>query len=318
MPAASSRKPGRRSKGTSAFEGRFACRLINRRLRVGPDGERGRSVGSKSPTDRTSARDRVSIPIERRIRREPLASTERGGVWATIRAVTGGHGRSREPLGRKLISVRSKYCPMVTWKRDAASGLIVLTPIIVTLYVIAFLFGFIANLPLIASIPSVGAFGIQLDLRVPIAICVFALLVLSIGYLMRTAFGGLIEQELDRVMNRLPGLRVIYNASKMAVETAVTGTADLQKPVRLEVWDGLRMTAFKTGQETDDGRELLFLPTAPNITTGFVIEVEPDRYEETDERVEEALTRVLSGGFGETREATVRLGNEQEIPAADD
>jgi uncharacterized membrane protein len=199
---------------------------------------------------------------------------------------------------------------MHTWKRDAASGLVVLAPIIVTLYVLAFVFGFIANLPLIQDIPTPA-------LRVPIALAVFALLVLSIGYLMRTAVGTLIEERLDRIMNFLPGLRVVYNASKMAVETAVTGTADLQKPVRLEVWDGLRMTAFKTGQETDDGRDLLFLPTAPNITTGFVIEVEPDRYEEIDERVEDALTRVLSGGFGETREAAVGI-DEEGIAAADD
>jgi uncharacterized membrane protein len=200
---------------------------------------------------------------------------------------------------------------MASWKRDAASGLIVLTPVIVTLYVLAFVFGFIANLPLIETIPMAV-------LRVPIALVVFALLVLSIGYLMRTAIGGLFEEELDRIMNRLPVLRVVYNASKMAVETAVTGTADLQKPVRLEVWDGLRMTAFKTGQETDDGRELLFLPTAPNITTGFVIEVEPERYEEVDERVEDALTRVLSGGFGETRETTMRIGEGETITADDD
>jgi uncharacterized membrane protein len=200
---------------------------------------------------------------------------------------------------------------MNTWKRDAASGLVVLTPIIVTLYVIALVFGFIAHLPLIEDIPNPA-------LRVPTAIAVFALLVLSIGYLMRTAVGGLIEEQLDRVMNHLPGLRVVYNASKMAVETAVTGTADLQKPVKLEVWDGLRMTAFKTGQQTEDGRDLLFLPTAPNITTGFVIEVEPDRYEETDERVEDALTRVLSGGFGETRKTAVRLGEDEGIATATD
>jgi uncharacterized membrane protein len=200
---------------------------------------------------------------------------------------------------------------MNTWKRDAASGLVVLTPIIVTLYVIALVFGFIAHLPLIEDIPNPA-------LRVPTAIVVFALLVLSIGYLMRTAVGGLIEEQLDRVMNHLPGLRVVYNASKMAVETAVTGTADLQKPVKLEVWDGLRMTAFKTGQQTEDGRDLLFLPTAPNITTGFVIEVEPDRYEETDERVEDALTRVLSGGFGETRKTAVRLGEDEGIATATD
>jgi uncharacterized membrane protein len=65
------------------------------------------------------------------------------------------------------------------------------------------------------------------------------------------------------------------------------------------------MTAFKTGKTTDDGRDVLFLPTSPNITTGFVIEVESDQYEVTDERVEDALTRVLSAGFGESRDQTI-------------
>jgi uncharacterized membrane protein len=130
--------------------------------------------------------------------------------------------------------------------------------------------------------------------------------VFAIGYLMRTALGGVVEGALDDIVNQIPGLRVLYNASKMAVETAVGGTDELQAPVKVETWDGLRMTAFKTGKTTEDGRELLFLPTAPNITTGFVVEVEPDRYEETDETVEDALTRVLSAGFGDTEERDVR------------
>jgi len=33
---------------------------------------------------------------------------------------------------------------------------------------------------------------------------------------------------------------------------------------------------------------------------GTTIEVTPDQYTETDERVEDALTRILSAGFGET------------------
>jgi uncharacterized membrane protein len=41
------------------------------------------------------------------------------------------------------------------------------------------------------------------------------------------------------------------------------------------------------------------MPTAPNITTGFVMEVESEDITETDERVEEALTRILSAGFAE-------------------
>jgi uncharacterized membrane protein len=138
---------------------------------------------------------------------------------------------------------------------------------------------------------------------VPVALVVFAMLVLSVGYLMRTTAGRLFETGLDSAMNRVPLIRILYNASKLAVETALTGTDDLQKPVRLETWPGIRMTAFKTGQTTADGQEVLFMPTAPNITTGFVIEVDPDRIEETGESVEEALTRILSAGFAEDEHA---------------
>jgi uncharacterized membrane protein len=84
------------------------------------------------------------------------------------------------------------------------------------------------------------------------------------------------------------------------------------------------MTAFKTGKRTQDGREVLFMPTAPNITTGFVIEVDPDQFTETDERVEEALTRILSAGFAE-EERTVEFyetspseANDGDPPADDE
>ncbi len=194
-----------------------------------------------------------------------------------------------------------------SWKRDIASGLVVLVPLLITVYVVAIVYQAIANLPVLQVIEST-------ELRVLVTVVLFVFLVLSFGYLMRTTLGDIFEEALDNVMNRLPGLRVVYNASKMAVETALTGTDDLQTPVRLEVWDGLRMTAFKTGRTTDDGRDVLFLPTAPNITTGFVIEVESDRYTEIDERVEDALTRILSAGFGENENKSISINVEDAPP----
>ncbi|MDG5775528.1 DUF502 domain-containing protein [Haloarculaceae archaeon H-GB2-1] len=184
-----------------------------------------------------------------------------------------------------------------SWKRDLASGLIVLIPLLVTLYIILWLYAKLAAVPLPIENPL---------LRAGLAMTIFVLMVFSVGYLMRTAFGGSVEDGIDQLMNQLPGLRVVYNASKMAVETAVSGTEDLQKPVKVEPWEGMRMTAFKTGKTTEDGREVIFLPTAPNITTGFVIEVEPENISETGEKVEDALTRILSAGFGDA--------NEQEMP----
>jgi len=180
---------------------------------------------------------------------------------------------------------------MSSWRRDVASGLVVVVPVLVILFVVNWLYTKVAELPIVDTLPPY--YG------VPVALVVFAMLVLSVGYLMRTTVGRLFETGLDSAMNRVPLIRILYNASKLAVETALTGTDDLQKPVRLETWPGIRMTAFKTGQTTADGQEVLFMPTAPNITTGFVIEVDPDRIEETGESVEEALTRILSAGFAE-------------------
>ena len=190
-----------------------------------------------------------------------------------------------------------------SWKRDIASGLVVLVPLLVTAYVVAFIYQAIANLPFLET--TLG--GLPVAVRVLITLVLFGLLVLAVGYLMRTTVGDLLEAALDDIMNHLPGLRVVYNASKMAVETAVSGPDELQTPVKLETWNGMRMTAFKTGKSTEDGRDVLFLPTAPNITTGFVVEVEQDRYTEIDETVEDALTRILSAGFGESKDQGVQI-----------
>lgn len=195
---------------------------------------------------------------------------------------------------------------MATWKRDAASGLVILVPIVVTLYVVYWLYAQIAGIPVLQRTVENPA------LRVLVVLLVFVLLVFAVGYMMRTALGGYVEGILDNLANRLPGLRIVYNASKMAVETALTGTDQLQSPVKLEPIEGYRMTAFKTGKTTDDGREMVFMPTAPNITTGYVIELPPDELIETDESVEDALTRILSAGFGEAREESVPIIVEED------
>jgi len=183
---------------------------------------------------------------------------------------------------------------MSTWKRDFASGLIVLAPLLVLLLVIQWIYQYIASIPLIEGLqPAIIPDPLEPISRVIIALAVFATVVLAVGYFMRTTFGRLAESAVDGAINRIPALRVVYNASKLAIETAVSGTDELQSPVYIETWPGIRMTAFRTGKKTRDGKIVLFMPTAPNITTGFVIEVEPDR-------VEEGMTRVLSAGFAES------------------
>ena len=208
---------------------------------------------------------------------------------------------------------------MSTWKRDIASGLVVLLPLGILLFVVNWLYVRIIGLPLISNL-DFAELGVPDSLvpltRILVALALIVTLILAVGYLMRTTAGRVFEATIDDTINRVPGLRVVYNASKLAVETALSGTDDLQQPVRLEVWDGIRMTAFKTGKRTDDGKIVLFLPTAPNITTGYVMEVDPERVEDTGEKVEEALTRVLSAGIAES--AHQIPVEEESNPAATD
>src|SRR6056297_1308921 len=151
---------------------------------------------------------------------------------------------------------------MSTWKRDIASGLGVLLPLGILLFVVNWLYVRIIGLPLISNL-DFAQLGVPDSLvpvtRILVALALIVTLILAVGYLMRTTAGRVFEATIDDTINRVPGLRVVYNASKLAVETALSGTDDLQQPVRLEIWDGIRMTAFKTGKRTNDGKVVLFM-----------------------------------------------------------
>ncbi|ELY43652.1 DUF502 domain-containing protein [Natronorubrum sulfidifaciens] len=204
---------------------------------------------------------------------------------------------------------------MSSVKGDFGRGLIVIGPILVTLFLLYVLYAFLASVTpglilnadtLEVVLPSAGEYmreRIAGFLRVMTLLCVVALSMYGIGQLTETTVGELLEAVVDYAANRVPGVRVIYNASKTATETTFGSEGTLQTPVKLETWEGFRMTAFKTGRLTDDGRVTVFLPTSPNITTGFVLEVASEDVTELDETVEEALTRVVSAGFGDADRA---------------
>jgi len=155
----------------------------------------------------------------------------------------------------------------------------------------------------VAALPSanfmrVTSVGILDDLiQVAFSVLVLFLFLVFIGFVTRTAMGLFVKDEVDRFLERIPVISVVYRATKTGVEAVAGGTEGLRKPVKVSV-GGFRFTAFKTGGRTKKGRDVILLPTAPNITSGFVLEVDPDLVEDADETVEEALTRILSAGFG--------------------
>lgn len=192
-------------------------------------------------------------------------------------------------------------------KAPAASGLIVLLPVFAVYLVIEWLFGKINQIPGIENITVNGVLGIQFGktltyyasqtYRLAVLLIIGTLTVTAAGKIVSTEKGFKLERLLDGLFARIPFIGTVYNITKVTTETVLGGAEDFSKPVKIE-YNGFRFTGFKTGNKAEDGREIVFVPTAPNITSGAVIEVDEERIEETDKSSEEALTRVLSAGFG--------------------
>jgi uncharacterized membrane protein len=203
-------------------------------------------------------------------------------------------------------------------KRNVLSGVVVLTPVAVSAYVVYWIYQRIAGLPGTKYLRVTDSPAVNELIQVAFSIGVIVVVLSVVGYVVRTAAGNILKDEVDRLAGQIPVVRVVYNATKMGVETIMGSNAEeFDRPVKIEV-AGLRITGFKTGNKTEDGREVVFFPTSPNITSGYVVDVEPERLEETDEDTEEALTRVLSAGFGMETDEDVREMLPEEIDTEDE
>lgn len=186
-------------------------------------------------------------------------------------------------------------------KKPAFEGLIVLFPIFVVTVIIAWLFSKIDLIPYHEVLDLTGYYVIDQTIKLATLIGLGTLLATLTGKAVRKNIGFRVEKTIDKILGSIPFLGGIYRITKATTETVINGTEELSKPVKIEL-NNVKLTAFKTGNQTEEGREILFLPTSPNITTGLILEVKPENIIETNETAEQALTRALSAGFGKSIE----------------
>ena len=106
----------------------------------------------------------------------------------------------------------------------------------------------------------------------------------------------------ERVLDRMPFIKTVYNASKKVLQ-AVAGdkTRPFRKVVLVpfpnrEMHSVGFVTRVNQNQRTGETLYTVFVATAPNPTTGFVMLIRPDDVVELDWSVEEAVKAVMSGG----------------------
>lgn len=183
-----------------------------------------------------------------------------------------------------------------TIRKSAAAGLILLVPLAAVILFVWWIYRRAVSLLGPELLQITGQNAIDALINISLILGVAALVIILTGFFAKTFIGRKLEKSLDQLFKKLPLLGTVYDLAKTTSKD-VLKEKRFKEPVRVYTGN-IRRPAFRTGNKTEDGREVLFMPTSPNITSGFVIEVDPEDIEETDETVDEVLEKLFSAGFG--------------------
>lgn len=177
-----------------------------------------------------------------------------------------------------------------------AAGLIFLSPIIITLAIVFWILGLMSGVPATGFLEITSYYYVNQAIKLIVISVLGGIAVAGIGKFASTGYGTRLEDGVDRTIGKTPILGTVYSATKTTADT-VLGSSDFGHPVKVDL-GGMKITGFETGNGCKRGQNLVFIPTSPNITSGFLVEIDEQWVTRTDETKTEAITRVLSAGFG--------------------
>ena len=183
------------------------------------------------------------------------------------------------------------------------SGLLFWVPLALTVLVIKFFLELINNLIPQKYLPEAI---FNLDTTIPGSGIILVLIVILItGVLVSNILGRKLVALWERVLNKIPGFRNVYNVLKKVSDTVFnTSTESFRKAFLIQYPSkGIWVIAFQSGDykgeaESIIGEEImnLFVPTTPNPTSGFFVMMAKKDAFELDMSVEEAFKLVISAG----------------------
>ena len=183
------------------------------------------------------------------------------------------------------------------------SGLLFWIPLALSVIVIKFSLEFINELVPTKYLPET-LFNLNTDF--PGSGIVLVLLVILItGVIVSNFLGRKLVALWERILNKIPGFRNIYNVLKKVSDTVFNSSTESFRKAFLIQYPskGIWVIAFQSGDykgeaESIIGEEMinLFVPTTPNPTSGFFVMMPKKDVFELDMSVEEAFKIVISAG----------------------
>ncbi|WP_035270726.1 DUF502 domain-containing protein [Desulfitibacter alkalitolerans] len=198
-------------------------------------------------------------------------------------------------------------------RRFFLTGLLILLPLVITIYIIFFIFSLVDNLlagfiRMIVGYPLPGL-GVVLTI----------LLVLIVGLIATNIIGKKFIEFFEACLNKIPLVKTIYGAVKQIIDAFSLQKNNAFQRVALVEYPrrGIYAIGFITGECSGEVQEKtaeevinVFVPTTPNPTSGMLLLLPKRDVIPLEMSVEDGLKLLISGGVVVPKE---RAANGQEV-----
>ena len=193
-------------------------------------------------------------------------------------------------------------------KKSFISGLLVILPVWLTIFIILILFRWISNFSMPILSPFLNLFTSDsqwVEILAKIASFFLTLIIIFfIGFFTNIWFGKKLYNFFENLFIKIPLIGSIYSALKKLFSFFAKGddetTQKFQKVVYIPFpTKETYCVAFSTGEKIINGQKYIstFMPTTPNPTTGFLMLVKEEDVIEAEYTVEEAIQYIISAGI---------------------
>jgi uncharacterized membrane protein len=216
----------------------------------------------------------------------------------------GDAGPTGEQVQQASASVYDKI------REAALTGVAVIVPLLVTLYVLSVAAGVMTDLldPLVIALEELGMTPNVSEFLVDLfGVATIVGITLLVGFAASFRSGERLLEYFDAALERIPGLGAVYKSFRQMSDVMLESDADNFQEVVLVEYpkDDTYTLGFRTTETPQpiaeaagrEDMETLFLPLAPNpVMGGFLAHVSADQVREVDMTVEEGIRTVVTTG----------------------
>jgi uncharacterized membrane protein len=197
------------------------------------------------------------------------------------------------------------------FQNNLLAGLLTIIPLIVVWLVFSYLLAILAEAGrpmadaladfLARNFPALAPWARSGALRWLVGVVAALLVLYSIGAVAGRVVGQKLIEWFELVIARIPLVETIYSAAKKLIDVLRQQPGGNQRVVLIDFpHEGAKTIGFvmRTFPDARTGEEIaaVYVPTAPNPTSGYLQLLPLSRLTPTDMGTDQAMTMILSGG----------------------